>query len=74
MKLKIQTHEVHRMYLEKTFNELIKKIRNTFELKNPIKRVFYYEHNIYISIKTEEDYEIMLLSNTNVKFIKLYFE
>ena len=72
MKLKIQTHEVHRMYLEKTFNELIKKIRNTFELTNPVKCVYYYD-NKNIDVKTEEDYEIMFLSKANEKFICLYF-
>ena len=67
------TGKIHRMYIEKTFNELVKKIRNTFELKNPIKRVYYYD-NKYIDVKTEEDYEIMILSKANKKFIKLYFK
>ena len=69
------TREVHRMYIEKTFNELKKKIRNTFELTNPVKCVSYCddEEDKEVCVKTEEDYEIMLLSNTNEKFIYLYF-
>ena len=67
------TGKVHRMYIEKTFNELVKKIRNTFELENPIKCVSYYDHHTEIYVKTEEDYEIMILSKANKKFIYLYF-
>ena len=69
----LNTREVHRMYIEKTFNELKKKIRNTFELENPIKYVYYCDNDEDIYVKTEEDYEIMILSKANKKLIKLYF-
>ena len=60
------------MYIEKTFNELKKKINNTFELTKPVKSLHYYD-NEKIYVKTEEDYEIMLLSLMNQNLIRLYF-
>ena len=61
------------MYIEKNYNELKKKIMNTFELESNVKCVYYYYENRRICVKTEEDYEIMLLSLMNQNLIRLYF-
>ena len=66
------------MYVEKTFNEFKNKIKISFELENDI-NCLYYESFIErreISVKTEEDYEIMINSNMinyHQKILYVYF-
>ena len=38
-----------------------------------IKSIYYYDNN-RICVRTEEDYEIMLLSKINEKIINVYFK
>ncbi len=68
------------MYVEKTFNEFKNKIKKNFELMDDINCI-YYESCIKekvrrIRVKSEEDYEIMIISNminNNQKILYLYF-
>ena len=66
------------MYVEKTFNEFKNKIKISFELENDINCLYYesYFERRKISVKTEEDYEIMINSNMinyHQKILYVYF-
>ena len=67
------------MYVEKTFQELKNKIKKIFEINNDIFCLYYESFNEKvrkISVTTEEDYEIMIIStmiNNNQKLLYIYF-
>ena len=65
------------MYITNDLNELKRKIKESFRLKNDIKKLYYYNNNNKnqkkICISTKEDYEIMLKFNAEQKIIYLYF-
>ena len=70
----INKDEVHRMYIENTLNELKYKIKKTFNLKCDIKRLYYVDNCENITLNTEEDYEIMIMTCKDQKYIMLYLE
>ena len=68
------------MYMTKNLNELKKKVRDTFGFKKNVERLSYYDknnkNNYTIDIRTEEDYQIMLMlmNNQKVIYIVLYHD
>ena len=52
-------------------------MKETFELKKDVKVFYYFEknrkHNKKIYLRTEEDYQIMMMFMNNQKIIKLNF-
>ena len=65
------------MYITKNLSGLKKKVKETFELKKDVKVFYYFEknkkHNKKIYLRTEEDYQIMMMFMNNQKIIKLNF-
>ena len=63
------------MYVEKTFNEFKNKIKISFELENDINCLYYESYIDYrkITVKTEEDYEIMINSNMINNYQKILY-
>ncbi len=65
------------MYITKNLSGLKKKVKETFELKKDVKVFYYFEknrkYNKKIYVRTEEDYQIMMMLMNNIKIIKLNF-
>ena len=66
--------EIHRMYISRNFSELKSKIKKTFKIDSDIQSVNYRDNYNKICVRTEEDYEIMLLSKINEKIIEVFFD
>ena len=68
----------HRMFITKNLRELKDKVKKTYELKENIKEFYYYDKNRKdkdeIYLKTEEDYQIMMMLLNNEKMIYLGFD
>ena len=73
------TKETHRMYISRHFSELKSKIKKTFKINFDIECIYYNSDNSNgkffgkICVRTEEDYEIMLLSLINHGIINISF-
>ena len=62
------------MYISRNLSELKSKIKKTFQIASEIQNIYYYDNYNDICVRTEEDYEIMLLSKINEKIINVYFK
>ena len=69
--------KTHRMFLTKTLWELKNKMKETFGLKEDLEEFYYYDENRKdkdkIFLKTEEDYQIMMMCLNHQKIIYLGF-
>ncbi len=65
------------MFITKNLLELKKKVKETFGCKKNLEEFYYYDQNKKdkdeIALKTEEDYQIMMMFLNNQKIIYLKF-
>ena len=65
------------MFITKNLRELKDKVKETYGLKENIKEFYYYDENKKekgkIYLRTEEDYQIMMMFLNNKKIIYLGF-
>ena len=71
-------HETHRMFITKNLFELKKKVKESFGLKKDVEKFYYFEKNQKknkkIYLRTEEDYQIMMMFMNNQKIIYINFD
>ena len=59
------------MYIEKNLNDLKIKIKKVFNLEKDFKRLYYYDEK-NITLNSEEDYEIMIMTMNQNQYLKNY--
>ena len=71
-------HETHRMFITKNLFELKKKVKESFGLKKDVEKFYYFEKNQKknkkIYLRTEEDYQIMMMFMNNQTIIYINFD
>ena len=66
------------MFITKNLFELKKKVKESFGLKKDVEKFYYFEKNQKknkkIYLRTEEDYQIMMMFMNNQKIIYINFD